>query len=182
MDTSEIQSVIHQLLQSVGENPDREGLRETPARVAKYYQEVLSGYGQDPDGHSTTFPSEGHNMVVVKDINFYSLCEHHMIPFFGKVSVAYIPNDRILGLSKFGRIVEIYAKRLQVQERLTTQVLEAIIKVLDPRGCAVKVEAEHLCMAMRGIKKSGSTTQTTAFYGDLETNDSLRKEFLTAVS
>ena len=181
MSTSDIQTTILQLLRSVGENPERDGLRDTPARVAGYYEEVLSGYDQDPFEHSTTFPSEGHNMVVVKDINFYSLCEHHMVPFFGTVSVAYIPNEKILGLSKFGRIVEVYAKRLQVQERLTNEVLQAIIKVLDPQGCAVKIEAKHLCMAMRGIKQDDATTQTTAFYGELETNDPLRKEFLAAV-
>lgn len=182
MSTADIQSTILHLLHSIGENPDREGLRDTPSRVARYYAEVLSGYEQDPFAHSTTFPSEGHNMVVVKDINFYSLCEHHMVPFFGAVSIAYIPNEKILGLSKFGRIVEVYAKRLQVQERLTNEVLQAVTDILDPLGCAVKIEAKHLCMAMRGIKQDDAMTQTTAFYGDLEKNDSLRKEFLATVS
>lgn len=181
MDTGRLRENINQLLTLVGENPQRSGLEETPARVASFYQEVLSGYDQDPVAHATTFPSEGHNMVIVKDINFYSLCEHHLVPFFGTVSVGYIPNEKILGLSKFARIVDVFAKRLQVQERLTNEILQTILTVLDPLGCAIKIEAKHLCMSMRGIKQDDANTVTTAFFGELDTNETLRKEFLSSV-
>jgi len=181
MDTSRLQDNVSELLTLVGENPQREGLLETPTRVASFYKEVLSGYKQDPLTHATTFPSEGHNMVIVRDINFYSLCEHHLVPFFGTVSIGYIPNEKILGLSKFARIVEVFARRLQVQERLTNEILKTILTILEPFGCAIKVEAKHLCMSMRGIKKEEATTVTTAFTGSLEKNEMLRKEFLSSL-
>lgn len=182
MDTKKIQENVHELLNLVGENPKRDGLLNTPERVAGFYKEVLSGYNQDPLDYDTLFPSEGHNMVVVKDLDFYSLCEHHMVPFFGTVSIGYIPRDKILGLSKFGRIVDVFAKRLQVQERLTREIMETILKIFDPSGVAIRIEAKHLCMTMRGIKKDDSNTVTTAFYGDFESNEMLRREFLDSVS
>jgi GTP cyclohydrolase IA len=180
MNTTDIKENVSKLLNLIGEDPKRNGLLETPSRVASFYEEVLSGYQEDPLDHSTVFPSEGHNLVLVKDINFYSLCEHHLVPFFGTVSIAYIPNEKILGLSKFGRIVEVFSKRLQVQERLTDEILQTTIKLLDPLGCAVKVEAKHLCMSMRGIKQGNAVTITTAYHGDLESKEVLRKEFITS--
>lgn len=177
--STRVENNIEDLLENLGENPKREGLIRTPERVAKMYTEMLSGYGKDPLNYGATFTNEGsHDLVVIKDIEFYSLCEHHMIPFFGSVAVGYLPNGKILGLSKFARIAEVYAKRLQVQERFTQQILDTIVKILHPQGAAVKVEAKHLCMAMRGIKKNGSSTVTTAFYGKLKNNINLRKEFL----
>lgn len=180
MDTAGLQTTVTNLLRLVGENPDRDGLLETPSRVASFYEEVLSGYKENPLDHSTVFPSEGHNLVMVKDIHFYSLCEHHLVPFFGTASIAYIPNEKILGLSKFGRIVGVYAKRLQVQERLMNEILQATVQLLDPLGCAVKIEAKHLCMSMRGIKQNDAVTVTTAYQGEFETNEMLRKEFMTS--
>lgn len=180
MNIVRVQANVKQLLTLVGENPTRKGLQETPARVADFYKEVLSGYTQDPLAYSKVFPSEGHNMVAVRNIDFYSLCEHHLVPFFGTVSIAYIPRNKILGLSKFGRIVDVFAKRLQVQERLTNEILQTIVQILDPLGCAIKIEAQHLCMSMRGVKKDHANTLTTAFYGDFEKNEMLRKEFLTS--
>ena len=182
MDGGKIQNTVTELLALVGENPESSGLAETPRRVAAFYNEVLSGYRENPLDYATVFPSEGNNMVLVKDIQFYSLCEHHLVPFFGTVSVAYIPDKKILGLSKFGRIVDVFAKRLQVQERLTNEILRTLVTILDPLGCAVKVEATHLCMSMRGIKKDDARTVTTAFHGHLESNENLRKEFLTATN
>jgi GTP cyclohydrolase I len=181
MNIAKIQENARELLSLVGEDAQRPGLLETPTRMAKFYQEVLSGYDQDPLDHGTAFPSEGHNMVVVKDINFYSLCEHHLVPFFGTASIGYIPEEKILGLSKFGRIVDVFAKRLQVQERLTNEIMQTVLTILEPRGCAIKIEAKHLCMSMRGIKKDDAKTVTTAFSGEFENNEMLRKEFLTSL-
>lgn len=181
MDTGRLQENVSELLTLVGENPQRSGLRETPARVAAFYKEVLAGYDQDPSEYATAFPSEGHNMVIVKDINFYSLCEHHLVPFFGTASIGYIPNEKILGLSKFARIVDVFARRLQVQERLTNEIMQTIQEVLDPLGCAIKIEAKHLCMSMRGIKRDDANTVTTAFSGSLEKDEMLRKEFLSSL-
>lgn len=181
VDTAKIENLFTGLLGSVGEDPKREGLLETPSRVACFYKEVLSGYDVDPLQLATVFPSEDHNMVVVRDIDFYSLCEHHMVPFFGKVSVGYIPDKKILGLSKFGRIVDAFSKRLQVQERLTREVLSTADKVLDPLGCAVRIEATHLCMSMRGVKKHAANTVTTAFSGEFKKNHELRAEFMASL-
>lgn len=165
--TQRIASHISALLQEIGENPDREGLLKTPARVGKAMQFLCKGYNEDPEAilRSALFEEDYRQMVVVKDIDFYSLCEHHMLPFFGKVHVAYIPNGRITGLSKIARVVDVFARRLQVQERLTTQIKECIQSTLDPLGVMVVIEAEHLCMQMRGVQKQHAMTVTSDFTG-----------------
>lgn len=182
MNTQKIEESIKLLLSHIGEDAEREGLKETPARVARYYKEVLAGYSEDPLTHGTTFENEGNNgLVIVKEIDFYSLCEHHMVPFYGSVAIGYIPDKKILGLSKFARLVEVYARRLQVQERMTSQILEAVQKILQPKGVGVYIEAKHLCMSMRGVRKNGSNTVTSRFTGELETNLQLRNEFLSSI-
>ncbi len=165
--TQRIASHISALLQEIGENPDREGLLKTPARVGKAMQFLCKGYNEDPEAilRSALFEEDYRQMVVVKDIDFYSLCEHHMLPFFGKVHVAYIPNGRITGLSKIARVVAVFARRLQVQERLTTQIKDCIQSTLDPLGVMVVIEAEHLCMQMRGVQKQHAMTVTSDFTG-----------------
>ena len=158
---------VEQTLRLVGENPDREGLKRTPRRVAKTMQFLTKGYNEDPEAilRSALFEEDYKQMVVVRDIEFYSLCEHHMLPFFGKVHVAYIPNGRITGLSKIARVVDVFARRLQVQERLTTQIKDCIQNTLDPLGVMVVIEAEHLCMQMRGVQKQHAMTVTSDFTG-----------------
>ncbi len=172
-----------EILRLVGENPDREGLLKTPERVAKAIQFLTQGYDLDPVEilSSAKFREDYREMVIVKDIEIYSLCEHHMIPFIGKAHVAYIPDKYITGLSKIARVVEIYARRLQVQERLTTQIKEAIHDTLKPLGVAVVIEAQHLCMSMRGIQKQNSVTTTSDFVGAFE-RDTTRSEFLRLIS
>jgi GTP cyclohydrolase I len=168
VDTPRIERAVHELLAAMGENPERDGLRNTPGRVAHMYEELFSGLDEDPGEHlSVTFAAEHDEMVMVRDIPFASLCEHHMVPFMGRTHVAYIPGDdgRITGLSKFVRLVEGYARRLQVQERMTTQIADAVERALAPKGVLVVVEAEHLCMAMRGVRKPGTTTITSAVRG-----------------
>ena len=179
MENKKRAALIKKLIFEVGENPDREGLIQTPMRVSKMYDEILGGYKENPLDYGKTFTNEGSNdLVLVKEIEFYSLCEHHMIPFYGTIAIGYLPDKKILGLSKFARISEVFARRLQVQERLSQQILNTVVEILEPFGAAVRIEAKHLCMAMRGIKKRESSTITTAFYGELKTNDYLRKEFL----
>ena len=165
--TQRIASHISALLQEIGENPDREGLLKTPARVGKAMQFLCKGYNEDPEAilRSALFEEDYRQMVVVKDIDFYFLCEHHMLPFFGKVHVAYIPNGRITGLSKIARVVDVFARRLQVQERLTTQIKDCIQNTLNPLGVMVVIEAEHLCMQMRGVQKQHAMTVTSDFTG-----------------
>ncbi|MBC8315473.1 MAG: GTP cyclohydrolase I FolE [Bacteroidales bacterium] len=172
-----------EILELIGENPDREGLLQTPGRIAKSILFMIQGYNLDPEEilSSARFREDYREMVIVKDIEIYSLCEHHMIPFIGKAHVAYIPDKYITGLSKIARVVEIYARRLQVQERLTTQIKEAINKTLQPLGVAVVIEAQHLCMAMRGIQKQNSVTTTSDFVGAFE-RDKTRQEFLHLIS
>jgi len=168
VDVERVQRLVAELLEAVGEDPTREGLLATPRRVAAMYQELFAGLDEDPGGHLTvTFAAEHDEMVMVRDIPFASLCEHHMVPFIGKVHVGYIPGDdgRITGLSKLARLVDSYARRLQVQERLTTQIADTMEAVLAPRGVLVVVEAEHLCMSMRGVKKPGTLTITSAVRG-----------------
>ena len=167
------------ILKDLGENPDREGLLKTPERVAKALHYLTHGYDLDPAEilKSAMFSEEYSQMVIVKDIEIYSMCEHHMLPFFGKAHVAYIPNGRIVGLSKIPRIVDAFARRLQVQERLTMEVRNCIEETLKPLGVAVVIEAKHLCMVMRGIQKQNSTTTTSAFTGEFNT-DKTRSEFL----
>jgi GTP cyclohydrolase I len=168
-----------EILRLIGENPDREGLVRTPLRVSRAMQFLTQGYNLDPEEilNSAKFREEYREMVIVKDIDIYSLCEHHLIPFFGKAHVAYIPDKYITGLSKIARVVEIYARRLQVQERLTTQIKNAINNTLKPLGVAVVIEAQHLCMSMRGIQKQNSVTTTSDFIGAFE-RDKTRAEFL----
>jgi GTP cyclohydrolase I len=172
-----------EILRLIGENPDREGLLKTPLRVAKAMQFLTQGYDLDPMEilNSAKFREDYREMVIVKDIEIYSMCEHHLIPFIGKAHVAYIPDKYITGLSKIARVVEIYARRLQVQERLTTQIKEAIQNTLQPLGVAVVIEAQHLCMAMRGIQKQNSVTTTSDFVGAFE-RDKTRAEFLHLIS
>lgn len=167
----------------LGEDPDREGLLKTPERMAKAMQFITQGYQQDAQAilNSAKFHEDVSEMVVVKDIELYSMCEHHMLPFYGKAHIAYIPNGWITGLSKMARVVDVYSRRLQVQERLTTQILCAIVESLQPLGAAVVIEASHLCMMMRGVSKQNSVTTTSAFSGEFEKNPT-RSEFLKLVS
>jgi GTP cyclohydrolase I len=180
-DAPRVEAAVRELLAAVGEDPDREGLRDTPARVARAFAESLAGLGRDPrEVLSTTF-DEGHDeMVLVKDIELYSLCEHHLVPFHGVAHVGYIPNERgqITGLSKLARVVDLYAKRPQVQERLTTQIADAVESVLSPRGVIVVIQAEHLCMSMRGVRKPGAKTVTSAVRGLFRESPSTRTEAL----
>ncbi len=170
------------ILEEVGEETEREGLLKTPERVAKAMQFLTHGYDLDPVGilNSAKFREDYKQMVIVKDIELYSLCEHHMLPFFGKAHVAYIPNNYIVGLSKIPRIVDAFARRLQVQERLTTQIRDCIQETLQPLGVAVVIEAQHLCMQMRGVQKQNSVTTTSAFTGEFE-NDKTRSEFISLI-
>lgn len=177
--TQTIASHVRQLLQEIGEDPDRQGLLRTPQRVGEALQFLTKGYNEDPCEilRSALFEEEYRQMVVVKDIAFYSLCEHHMLPFFGKAHVAYIPNGKITGLSKIARVVDVYARRLQVQERMTTQIKECIQQTLHPLGVMVVIEAEHLCMQMRGVEKQHAITTTSDFTGAF-TRPETREEFL----
>jgi GTP cyclohydrolase I len=184
VESAETRDLVHELLKRLGEDPEREGLKRTPDRVADSLKWLTRGYRQSVEEviGSAIFNEDHHNMVVVKDIEMYSMCEHHMLPFFGKVHVAYIPNGRILGLSKVPRIVEVFSRRLQVQERLTEQVAEAIQNVLRPEGVGVVCEAYHLCMMMRGVEKQNSKTITSAMKGVFLEELKTREEFLRLVS
>ena len=181
--TEELAFHYKEILRLIGENPNREGLERTPLRVAKAIQFLTQGYALDPKEilSSAKFREDYREMVIVKDIEIYSLCEHHMVPFIGKAHVAYIPDKYITGLSKIARVVDIYARRLQVQERLTMQIKEAINDTLKPLGVAVVIEAQHLCMAMRGVQKQNSVTTTSDFVGAFE-RDKTRAEFLHLIS
>lgn len=179
IDTARIEKAVREILEAIGEDPERDGLLATPRRVARMYAEICSGLHEDPARHlRTTFEADHDEMVMVRDIPLYSLCEHHLAPFIGKAHVAYIPNDdgRVIGLSKFARLIDGYAKRPQVQERLTSQVADSLQASLDPKGVMVVIEAEHLCMSMRGVKKAGSTTVTSAVRGLFRTNVATREE------
>ncbi len=179
VDRERIARAVREILEAVGEDPDRDGLVRTPARVAEMYAEVLSGLHEDPAAHlAVTFEANHDEMVMVKDIPIYSLCEHHLVPFHGQAHVAYIPgkDGRITGLSKLARLCDGYARRPQVQERLTTQVADALVEALEPRGVLVVMEAEHLCMGMRGVRKPGSITVTSAVRGIFKENASTRAE------
>ena len=169
-------------IRHIGEDPDREGLLKTPERLAKAMQYATQGYGIDAKAilNSAKFHEDISEMIIVKDIELYSMCEHHMLPFFGKAHIAYIPNGWITGLSKIARVVDVFARRLQVQERLTTQILDAIKETLNPLGVAVVIEAEHLCMMMRGVQKQNSVTTTSAFFGEFE-KQTTRSEFISLI-
>lgn len=178
-DHERIRRAVREILVAIGENPDREGLAETPGRVARMYAELFSGLREDPGRHLNLTFEEGHDeMVMVKDMRVYSVCEHHLIPWMGTAHIAYIPNEdgRITGLSKLARVVDGFARRPQVQERLTTQIAETVEKVLEPRGVLVVVEAEHLCMSMRGVRKPGSVTITSAVRGLFRDCEATRSE------
>ncbi len=167
VDKSRIEKAVVEILEAIGEDPNREGLKETPARVARMYEEITAGYKQDASVHlAKTFCEQGGELVLEKDISFYSTCEHHLMPFFGKVHIAYIPNGKVVGLSKLARVVEVYARRLQLQERMNAEIADVVEKELAPKGVFVVVEAEHTCMTARGIKKVGSKTVTMAKRGE----------------
>lgn len=172
-----------EVLKQIGEDPKREGLLKTPERVAKAMQFLTKGYNEDPDEliNQAIFHEEYSEMVIVKDIELYSMCEHHMLPFFGKAHVAYIPDGKIVGLSKIPRVIDAYARRLQVQERLTIEIRDCIQRTLNPKGVAVVIEASHMCMQMRGVQKQNSVTTSSAFTGLFLKNDSTRKEFINLV-
>jgi len=180
--TQALMKSYKEVLRLIGEDPEREGLLKTPERIAKALQYTTQGYHQDADQvlNSAKFHEDISEMIIVKDIELYSMCEHHMLPFFGKAHIAYIPNGYITGLSKIARVVDIFARRLQVQERLTTQILDAIKSSLNPLGVAVVIEASHLCMMMRGVQKQNSVTTTSAFFGEFE-KQSTRNEFINLI-
>lgn len=178
------EEAVRTLLAWAGDNPDREGLIDTPKRVAKAYKELFAGYDQSSEEHlGTVFEEVGgyREMVLVRDIPFHSHCEHHMVPFFGKAHIAYFPKDGVVGLSKLARVVDVYAKRLQTQENLTSQILSAIDEALAPRGIAIMIEAEHQCMSMRGIQKSGASTVTSQFTGIFKDDPAQQVRFMTQI-
>lgn len=182
VDIEKTEKAIRDLLIAIGEDPDRPGLVETPKRCAKMYEELLSGMESDTEEHlSKQFDVPHSEFLLEKDIPFYSLCEHHLLPFFGKAHIAYLPNERVVGLSKLARTVEVYARRLQLQEQMTMQIAEDIMTYLDARGVMVVIEAEHLCMTMRGVKKPGAKTMTIACRGAFEDNAELRQTCLSLI-
>jgi GTP cyclohydrolase IA len=183
MDKNKIKKAVRMILEGIGENADREDLKKTPERVADMYAEIFSGISKDPARELEVLLAEKHDeIVLLKDISLYSVCEHHLLPFIGKAHIAYIPrNNRVTGLSKIARVVEIFSKRLQVQERLTTEIAEILMKKLKPMGVMVIIEAEHLCMSMRGVKKSGVLTVTSAVRGVFKENQKTRAEALALI-
>ena len=182
VDKQKVEKAIALLLEGIGEDVNREGLLDTPQRVARMYEEICGGLDETADEHlARTFTSTNNEMVIEKDITFYSLCEHHLMPFFGKAHIAYIPDGKVVGLSKLARTVEVFARRPQIQEQLTVQIADAIMEHLNPKGVMVYLEAEHLCMSMRGIKKPGSKTITTACRGAFLENESLKQQMLLAL-
>ena len=174
-----LQTHVRAILEQIGEDPTREGLAKTPARVARAYEFLTSGYAQDPKAviNGALFVEEYSEMILCRDIDFFSLCEHHLLPFFGTAGVAYIPRGRVVGLSKIPRIVEMYSRRLQVQERLTQQIADFLMERLDPKGVGVVIEATHLCAVMRGVRKAGTVMTTSAVLGLFRANDKTRSEF-----
>jgi GTP cyclohydrolase IA len=178
-----MEKLVREILVKIGEDPEREGLIKTPERVARAWKDNTQGYHEDPDAmvRSALFEAEGKEMIVVNDIDFYSMCEHHLLPFFGKAHVAYIPGKKIVGLSKIARVVEAFARRLQVQERMTRQIAHCLQENLDAEGVAVVLHAQHLCMMMRGIKKQNSFAVTSEMLGAFEKRDRTRAEFLTLI-
>ncbi len=184
MNKEKVQSCVHTLLKEIGEDPKREGLLKTPKRVAKAYEYLTSGYKKDIKTvlNGAIFKEKYDEMIIVKDIEFYSMCEHHLLPFFGKIHIAYIPNGKVVGLSKIPRIVNVFARRLQIQERLTQEIAGTINEYLSPLGVGVVAEAYHMCMMMRGVEKQQSYTVTSAMFGSFKTDQRTREEFLELIS
>lgn len=179
VDKDKIIEGVKLILEGIGEDVKREGLIETPERIARMYEEIFAGMDEDASVHlNKTFTAENTDMIIEKDISFYSVCEHHLVPFYGKAHIAYVPNGKVVGLSKLARTVEVYAKRPQLQERMTTQIADAIMDNLGAKGVMVILEAEHMCMTMRGVKKPGSRTVTLASRGVFEENDRLANTFI----
>ena len=179
MDKSKIEKIIFELIREIDDDPDREGLEDTPQRVAKSYDKLFGGYHKDLKGLVTKFEGEDYDeMIICKNIDFYSTCEHHMLPFFGKAHIGYLPNKKIIGISKLPRIVEIFARRLQNQERLTMQIAQTINKLLKPKGVGVVIEAQHLCMMARGVEKQNTIMTTSSFTDAFRTSEKTRSEFL----
>ena len=182
VDKKKVEEAVRLLLEGIGEDVDREGLKETPERIARMYEEIYGGLSENPEEYLTkTFTAKNNQMVVEKDIVFYSTCEHHLMPFYGKAHVAYIPNGRVVGLSKLARTVEAFARRPQIQEQMTAQIADAVMEYLKPEGAMVMLEAEHMCMTMRGVKKPGSRTVTYAVRGSFEASQELQQKFFALV-
>jgi len=184
MSERSIEQAVEQILRHIGEDPEREGLIKTPTRVARSLEFLTKGYDEDPKTviNGALFTEDYSEMIVLRDLDFFSLCEHHILPFFGKANVAYIPKHKIVGISKLARLVDVYARRLQVQERLTTQIANMLMDELDPQGVAVVVQAEHLCMRMRGVEKQNSVVVTSAMLGVFRSHQETRQEFMTLVN
>ena len=183
MENKKIENLTTQLLKEIGEDPSREGLLKTPSRVSKAWSFFSGGYNQDLDKiiNNAVFNEDATDMVVVRDVEFFSLCEHHLIPFFGRAHVAYLPNGKVVGLSKIPRIIDMFSRRLQVQERLTRQIAETVKEILDPIGVAVIMEGQHMCMQMRGVEKQNSLTTTSSMLGKFRESDRTRSEFLSII-
>lgn len=182
MDKEKIRQAVTLFLEGIGEDTAREGLAETPERIAQMCEELFAGYGSNAAEHlGRTFSSDQTGLVVEKDITFYSVCEHHLLPFYGKVHIGYIPDGRVVGLSKLARTVEVYARRAQIQEQLTNQIADAVMNILAPQAVLVMIEAEHMCMTMRGVKKPGSKTVTISTRGCAEGNHELKQEFFNLI-
>ena len=183
MENDKIENLTKQLLEEIGEDPSREGLLKTPSRVSKAWSFFSRGYNQDLDKiiNNAVFNEDATDMVVVRDVEFFSLCEHHLIPFFGRAHVAYLPNGKVIGLSKIPRIIDMFSRRLQVQERLTRQIAETVKEILDPIGVAVIMEGQHMCMQMRGVEKQNSLTTTSSMLGKFRESDRTRAEFLSII-
>lgn len=182
MSEKQIEDKLKDILKAIGEDPDRDGLKDTPKRVKNSWRELYGGYSQDPKKMLKVFECDSYTgMVLLKNIELYSMCEHHMLPFVGKCHIAYIPDKKVIGISKLARIMEIFARRLQIQERLTDQIADAISELLAPKGVAVQIEAEHFCMRMRGVNKQNSTMITTTLRGLFMNDSSTRSEFLSAI-
>ena len=183
MENDKIKNLTKQLLEEIGEDPSREGLLKTPSRVSKAWSVFSGGYNQDLDKiiNNAVFNEDATDMVVVRDVEFFSLCEHHLIPFFGRAHVAYLPNGKVIGLSKIPRIIDMFSRRLQVQERLTRQIAETVKEILDPIGVAVIMEGQHMCMQVRGVEKQNSLTTTSSMLGKFRESDRTRSEFLSII-
>lgn len=183
LDKDKIEQAVRLFLEGIGENPDREGLKDTPARISNMCEELFSGMTQSCEEHlSKTFTAGNNEMVIEKDITFYSLCEHHLLPFYGNVHIAYVPDGKVVGISKLARTVEVFARRAQIQEQLTVQIADSIMKYLKPKGVAVVIEAEHLCMTMRGIRKPGTKTISCVSRGCFDEDSRLEQNFFNFIS